>query len=162
MITDEKLEKVERQLARLRWFNRCLIACVALAFGVWFIAKTFGPETAWAQSGAKIIRANAFVLEDQNGKCHAELRAGEAGPVLVLLAENGSPGIVLSVTKQEPSLMLIDQNGKGSVSLSVREGRPSLALHDEKGKARAGLALDKNMTSLWMFDANSKLIWSAP
>jgi len=162
MTADQRFERLEQQLARAKWFNRCLTFCIVLVLGGWFLWKSFGPQTAWAQSGPRIVRANSFVLEDANGLCCGELRAGEPGPVLILFADNGSPSVVLSVTKQEPSLMLVDKNGKGSTSLSVRQGRPALALHDEKGKARAGLSLDKNMTSLWMFDQNSKLIWSAP
>ena len=88
MTTDERMEKMEGQLVRVRWFNRCLIACIVLSLGVWFILKTFGLETAWAKSGAKEIRANSFVLEDENGKPRALLGVNKDGTGLLLYDEN--------------------------------------------------------------------------
>jgi hypothetical protein len=43
MTTDERMEKMERELVRLRWLNRYLIACIVLSLGVWFVYKSFGP-----------------------------------------------------------------------------------------------------------------------
>ena len=84
------MEKMEDQLACVRWFSRCLIACIALSLGVWFIWKTFCPETAWAQSGVKEIRANSFILEDENGKQRTvPAYIKEKGPGLVLCGADG-------------------------------------------------------------------------
>jgi len=88
MTTDERMGKIEGQLARMRWFNRCLIACIVLSLGVWFILKTFGPEQVWAQSSGKVIRAGSFILEDENGKARAGLSVSKDGPGLVLCDKN--------------------------------------------------------------------------
>jgi len=40
MSTDGRMAKMEGQLARIRWFNRCLIACIVLSLGVWFIEES--------------------------------------------------------------------------------------------------------------------------
>ncbi|MGB2866765.1 MAG: hypothetical protein WBC05_25765 [Sedimentisphaerales bacterium] len=141
MTTDERMEKMEGQLARVRWFNRCLIACIVLSLGGWFILKSFGPETAWAQFGAKVIRAGSFILEDENGKA----RAG------------------LSVLKTGPALQLYDENGKARASLSVLKTGPGLLLFDENGKNRVMQAVDdKDGPMLALFDKNGKPIWSVP
>ena len=34
MVTEERMEKIEGQLTRVRWFNRCLMACIILGLGV--------------------------------------------------------------------------------------------------------------------------------
>ena len=82
MTTEERLEKMEGQLARVRWFNRCLIACIALSLlvGLPFLVAGYG---------VKEIRANAFILEDENGNERADLAVHEDGPKLGLLDENG-------------------------------------------------------------------------
>jgi len=135
------MEKIESQLVRVRWFNRCLIACMVLSLGVWFISKTFGPETAWAQSGAKVIRANGFALEDENGKTRASL----------------------SVFKDGPNLALMGENGKICAGLSLREDGADLRLNDENGNPRAVLGYLKDKGSaLVLTDENRNPIWSAP
>jgi len=40
MSTDERMEKMEGQLACVRWVNRCLKACTVVSLGVRFIEKS--------------------------------------------------------------------------------------------------------------------------
>ncbi len=187
MTTDERLEKVEGHLAHVRWFNRCLIACIVLALGGWFLWKSFGPDTAWAQSGTKEIRANAFILEDENSKTRATLsvsedepqlklidengksRAGlgyfkDIGPGLMLMDENGKTLATLMIGKDGPGLRLMDQNGNTRVVLwlSLLTNQPSLVLKDENGKSRAALSVPKAGPRLELRDENGKPIWLAP
>jgi len=117
----------------VRWINRCLIGCMVLSLGVWFILKTFGPETAWAQSGTKVIRANRFIVEDENGKPRAGLAGLKDDSGLGLWSENGEFRVELSVGKYGPALTLIDED-KVLAKLSVSEDGPGLALNDENGK----------------------------
>ena len=119
MSTDERIEKMEGQLARMRWFNCCLIACIVLPLGAWFISKNFGPKTAWAQSRVKEIRANSFILEDENGKGRAALSVLKDGPVLGLFDENGKLRVGLGVLNDVPGLELFDENGKKRAGLVV-------------------------------------------
>lgn len=141
MTTDERMEKMEGQLARVRWFNRCLIACIVLFLGVWFISKTFGPEKAWGRSGSKEIRANRFILEDENGKIRAGLEMN---------------------MKDEPRLSMSDENGEIRAMLFVPKEGPILVMSDENGKIRARLAVIKSKPTLSVHDENGKVIWSAP
>ena len=134
MTTDERMEKMEGQLARVRWINRCLIVCIVLSLGVWFILKTFGTEQVWAQSGVKEIRATRFIVKDENGKAHAALGMGKDGPRLSIYDENGKDRAVLSVNKAGPGLSLFDENNKFRAMLLVGKAGPSLLLFDEYDK----------------------------
>lgn len=89
MTIDERIEKMERQLVQVRWFNRCLIACIVLSLGLWFVCKSFGPENAWAQTGRKVINATGFILEDESGKMRSAFSIINDGPVLRMLKKNG-------------------------------------------------------------------------
>jgi len=162
MTTDERFEKVEGQLARVRWINRCLIGCIVVALGLWFILKTFGPETAWAQSGAKEIRAKRFVLEDENGKTRADLRVDKNGPSLRLCDENEKARVRLMAFKDATCLALTDENGKPRAAFVVDMDKSALMLSDENGKPRAVFEVEKDRPVLSYTDENGKLLWSAP
>ena len=147
MSTDERMERIEGQLARIRWINRCLIACIVLSLGVWFIRETFTPETAAEQSDVKVIRANGFILEDENGKIHADLTVFNRGPRLSLYDKKGNTRAKLYVGMSGPSLSLSDEpnlemrnkDGNTRASLTVYDNGPSLSLYDENGWGGVGL-----------------------
>jgi len=135
MATDERLEKIEHQLARIRWSNRCLIGCIALCLGGWFIMNTLGPETAFAQSGIKEIRANKFILEDENGKIRAELYTSkDKGGGLRLYDESGKLRYTLGVAKQGIAQMLLDENQTARIVLGANQEGQRLNLFDENGQ----------------------------
>jgi hypothetical protein len=169
------MEKMEKELARLRWFNRCLIGCIVLSLGVCFIWKTLGPETAWAQSRAKEIRASKFILEDPNGKPCATLGYIEnKGPALLLLDKNDVVRASLDLTPKGPGLELIDENHNTRVQLHEglmlrdenetprvvlgilgRQG-PQLVLIDQNKRPRAGINALKGEPRVWLRDQNGK------
>lgn len=161
MTTEERIEKMERQLVQVRWFNRCLIACIVLSLGVWFIMKT---ERAWAQFDTKEIRANKFVLEDLKGKTRAELKADNNWACLTLKGADGGGRVVLGFPGggSEPKLMLIDRNDKVCAELSLEKGQPSMWLRDRNDKVRASLTVTENGPNLLLMDEKGKPIWSAP
>jgi len=174
MTTDERMGKIEGQLARVRWFNRCLIACIVLSLGVWFILKSFGPETAWAKSGVKEIRATRFIVEDENGEESAMLGMGDNGPALLMKGKNGKirvtlladyPALtmrggdgkicaLLAVADDGPLLKLADTKSKRETHLIIIEEGLGLALYDENGTVRSKLSMDKAGPSLLLFDEN--------
>ena len=53
------------------------------------------------EENLKEIRANRFVLEDENGNEYAALDAAPHGPELWMCGENGKPHVMLSVDKDE-------------------------------------------------------------
>jgi hypothetical protein len=141
MTTDERMEKMEAQLARVRWSNRCLMAGLVLCLALWGLTQTFRPETAQAQSGTKELQAKAFILQDENDKPRA---------ALAYLPEKG------------PMLTLMDEKGNARAVLGLKLGGPSLELRDENHIVRARLAVDRQMVRLVLNDENGKEIWSVP
>ena len=85
-------------------FNRCLIICIVLSLGLWFISKSL--------SGAKEIPASLFIVEDENGKSHGGLSVLMGGSVLVPYNENKKCRAELKVYKVGPIVSLFDENVK--------------------------------------------------
>jgi len=155
MTTDERIENLEKGLASARRLNRWLLAAVGLALGVWILAGTFGPTMAGAPAGGgavKEIRANRFVVEDENGKGRAMLEVNEEGTGLGLADENGKLRAGLFMTKDGSGLSLRDENRKTRVMLNVTKDGPMLALADENGKSRARLDVVKEGAGLRLID----------
>jgi len=67
---------------------------------------------AGARAGGNEIRANRFVLEDENGKSRAELLTTKLGSALKLSDEAGNRRAMLFVDKDGPRLSLCDEKGK--------------------------------------------------
>jgi len=180
MTPEERIEKMERQLVQVRWFNRCLIACIVLSLGFVYISKRKNV----VQSGVKEIRASRFIIEDENRKPRVVLAITSDGPGLRLCDENGKERAVLAVTPNGPELRqydknanerihlgmtkdiailsLNDENQQLSSILSASKNGPRLLLSDENGNIRALLWVDKSGPILSLKDENGKKIWSAP
>jgi len=146
MTIEERLAKVERELAeakaqaiRAKRRNRWLLAVVGLAAGAFGLAWIFAgaAPTLQAQVGAgaeRVVRANRFVLEDENGKTRAMLSVDKDGPALSLHDENGEVRATLDVDKDGSGLSLSDAAGKPRAGLAVIAVGPVLVLCDEAGK----------------------------
>ena len=127
MTTDERLEMLARELARAKRRTRWVLLTAILAAGAFGVAWGFGRERLAAQAAsgvAKEVRANKFVVVDENGKTRAVLVAGKDGV----------------------GLALNDENGKVRAELPVFKDGPALSLKDEKGKTRAHLGTSKTST----------------
>jgi hypothetical protein len=164
MTTEERLERLERDLAGERRRNRWLLtgAGLCLVAGlVWIV----GTSKATAQA-AKIvqdeIRARKFVLEDENGKTRAGLVAGIDGPALALFDENGKMRIGMAAFEFGPGLSLSDENGKMRILVAALKGMATMNLADENGKPRAKLSVPKEGPDLKLIDENGKVLWQAP
>jgi hypothetical protein len=167
MTTEERLEKLERELAAAKRRNHWLLTIMALIIGgltlVWTLTKTTSAAYAQeAEAVQKIIRASEFVLVDENGKIRAALSVSKDGAGLTLWDENGKFRASLSANKDGTMLGLRDENGKLRASLSAVKDGPGLDLFDENGKPRAGLAVLKDGSLLHLKDENGKTIWRAP
>jgi hypothetical protein len=117
-----------------------------------------------ANTGRKVIRANQFVLEDENGKTRAVLDVGKDGvPGLYLYDDNGTPRAMLGVGNYGSVLALCDKNGKTLVSLTVSNDGSSLRLSDDKGKPRVRLTVGNDgVPGLALLYENGVNIWSKP
>jgi hypothetical protein len=162
MTTDQRIEKMEGQLARVRWSNRLLITCIVLSLGIWFILKTFEPGTALAASGGKTIFAKQFVLEDEKGKPRVILGFGAKGPGLYMWDENEKLSAILAMQKENSGLMLYDDNGKLRLMLTLISNKPVLVISDENQKRRITFGeLPKDGAGLELYDESGKVIWRA-
>jgi len=151
MTTEERLAKVERELAETkaqatRAKRRCRWLFAALAFGlgalvlVWASAASAPRAEAQDAAGGRTVRANAFILEDEGGRVRASLR----------------------LTADGPMLLLSDTAGKLRAGLDVTADGPALAMYDAAGKGRAWLAVTPVGPALLLYDAAGKTIWHAP
>jgi len=183
MTTEERLENLERELARAKRRNRWLVAVAGLAVVglilAWTLAKTTQAVLAQAAGGAeKVIRANTFIVEDANGKELAMLGVDAGRPVLYLFDENGkvramlgvgangaamglfdendNPRAWLAAVGDRAAVEVFDENGMSRARLDMTAGNPGLSLSDENGEPRAMLIAFKDGPGLSLRDANGK------
>ena len=121
-------------------------------------------QTEGTNTGPKLIRANQFVLEDDNGKTRAVLDVGKDGvPGLYLYDDNGTPRAMLGASNHGSVLALCDKNGKTLISLTVSNDGSSLRLSDDDGKPRVRLTVSNDgEPGLALLYANGVQIWSKP
>ncbi len=136
----QRLDRLEREV---RWWRG--IGALALICAATFLL------TGQALPKTRIVEAEQFVVKDRKGVARAQLRVGS----------DNSAGLIL-----------YDQEGWARVWLAVRrpedEGLPVLWFKDPKGgrdRAAIGYHLDANKyvgPTIRLFDAQGKVIWSAP
>jgi len=159
MTTEERLENLERELARAKRRTRRLLAGAVLVLGIGLVVWAFGPDKTLAQvaaGGVKEVRANQFLLVDENGKPRAKLSVDKDGPWLVLADENGKDRAALGVDEDGPRLALLDANGKVRAGLAMDEDGPGLYLYDENDNLRVMVSVDKDGSGLSLSDENGK------
>jgi hypothetical protein len=182
MTIEERLENMEKEMGRQKRRYRWLLGAILLLAGGLIIPAVFETTAfrarAQATGLAKIIRANGFILEDEdgnnravlymarngpclsfhdkNGNSRAMLVVDEDGPGLSMTDEKGKPRVILSAYLDAPSLSLYDENAKNGARLVVNKSGPKLTLYDENGKARSILSVDINRTRLNMIDASDQ------
>ncbi|HUU30077.1 MAG TPA: hypothetical protein VM123_19910 [archaeon] len=153
MTIEERLEVVERELAVSRRRTRRLWISLGLAGAVcalvWSLTAT--TSTAKAQEPGKVIRANAFIVEDENGKGRAMLNANKDGTGLSLRDENGQIRAGIDAYKDGPMLGLYDENEKVRAELGVGQT-----------ETPDGRIITHPESSLRLYKPVEKVIWSAP
>jgi hypothetical protein len=115
---EESLWSVQRQVRMLRLFTALLAAALVLSVIV----------------PVREIRANRFVLLDDEGQHRGVLRVNDGVPGLLLQDAAGSWRAVLSVNDAEASLFLTRANGESGVALAAGDGTSSLTLYGDGGK----------------------------
>lgn len=170
MTTDERLDKVERELARAKRRNRWLLVALGLAVGAWILAGTLTPRTAGAQGGSRTLGDILDEAKAQGGTPAPTLlervvgkEAGGGAWVnevrakrFVLVDDAGRERAMLDVLADGPRLALFDAAGKPRAWLSVDKDGPVLGLGDENGKGRVVLAVDEDGPWLHLRDAAGK------
>jgi hypothetical protein len=149
---DERVVKLEQELAVAKRSNQFMmilfLLLIVLGFAVnWKISK------AYVQAVHPVVRAQQFLLVDENGKRRAGLTVNQMGAGLFFLDENGKPRAMLGMEdKAAPGLIFGMEDKAG----------PALLLADENGKPRAWLSVSKDGPGMGLLDANGKTIWSIP
>jgi hypothetical protein len=167
MTIEERLENMERELARLKRRNRWLLGAILLVAGGLIVPGMFETTAirARAQAGgtAKEIRAKKFILEDEKGKVRTILAMSPIGPILGMYDENGKTRATLGMGKDGSALFLGDEKGKHRAELGMAKDGACLVLRDENDKIRIGLGTAKNGLSLGLAlaDENDKLRFMA-
>jgi hypothetical protein len=108
MTTEERLEKLEMELARVK------------------------------EGRENIVTANAFSLVDKSGNRRASLSVFTGAPTLNLADENGKLRASLAVLKNGPSLDLFDENHKARAGLLVGKDGPALTCSTRTARAALG------------------------
>ena len=179
MTIEERLERLEGELGRARRFNRWLLAAVVLTAGVWLLAAFFQGEQARAQTtkpgsdSSGVIRAKAFVVEDEKGKARAQLDATKDGAGLSLYDEKGKPRAQLDATKDGAWLSLYDEKGKPRAQLTTTKDGAGLYLYDGSGnnrailgvagtKGRDGTTVKHPESAITLFNPDGTVVWQSP
>jgi hypothetical protein len=116
MTMEERLVKMEQDLARARRFSRRFLTGLGLVvLGgvlVWAVGRSMDRAEAAEKGGGKEIRANRFVLEDAEGKVRAVLGLIDDRPSLIFWDAAGKGRVAVGMGKDGPSLFMTDANGK--------------------------------------------------
>jgi len=167
MTTEERIEKLERELAKTKRGGRRLLALLGaglvglgLAWGLTKTTATVQPEGAAAVP--KTIRANAFVLEDPKGNVCARLDVLADSAGLVLLDEKQKPRVSLRVGEGGPALSLNDEKGNPRAGLTVANDGPILLLYDDKANVRAALGVQEHGGAINLWNEHGTLFWGSP
>jgi len=123
--TEERLKKLEKELAEGRRLTGWMLGALGLSLGAWVAIGAFKPGTARAQparAALKEVRANRFIVMNDKGEATA-----------MLFASDDTVG--LSITSQKDKIRALFGIGKDGCGVY---------LYDEKGEARARLAVDKH------------------
>jgi hypothetical protein len=151
MTTEERFEKLERELACAKRRNRVQLItmiCVVISFlgGLYVAGTAIGQGSVQEE-----VRAKNFILLDENGKVRGMLDAMENIPTLRLWDENDTLRISLGVSEDEAYLDIYDENGEIGTELNVSEGLPGLGMWDEDGQLRTLLNVTESGAN---FDLN--------
>lgn len=158
MTIEERLQNLEQELSRAKRRNRWLLVGFGCAVaGISMLWTGRGIETtAQAQGQAlRVIRAHAFILEDEKGRERASLLANSGGASLRLHDDTNQGAVLLGVSSEGTALHLRDKNNRVRAALEGAndEDEPSLALLAEDGKVRAKLRISSQDTSFNLNDA---------
>lgn len=134
MTNEERLEKLERELARVKRDNRrMIIVGMGIVLGVLALWVVFGSPVSVARAqeeGADktVIRAHEFVLVEEQGETRAILGLSEFGPTLEMYNEQGEPRVTLDSSEFRTRLALYDKWGERGAVLYAGIGESGLEM----------------------------------
>jgi len=157
MTTIERLERLELDLTEtkraLHRSRQILFASILVVLG--------GLSMAAARDNQE-VRANRFVVTDEQGRIRIVLDAPKTGPEVRLLDENGKCRAELQENLLGTSFVLDDWNGNERVDIGeYRNGEAGLTLSDQRSFHHAKFIEDKISPKLILSDENGRNIWSS-
>ncbi len=136
MTTEQRVERIEKQLNRYRRLLTLTIGGVAAYVATWIL----GPQMLLAQPAtatSKEIRSLSFVLVDESDKIRAVLGFEESGSVSLKFRDvNGKIRLGISAGEEGSGLAILDESGKLRVDLAVNKDEPRFAFSDGSSKPR--------------------------
>lgn len=145
-----RLERLER--ASCRWQTATLLLAVLLGLGL-FLGQ--------ARPEPREVKAERFVLVDDQGNSRATLAMENGGPSLVLTDSRGKGAIRLQVPKvpDKGAIYLSDAQESADMELAMTQSGPVLHLGDRTGN-RVRLATNElNAPLAAVYDAEAKVLW---
>ena len=154
---------LEQRVNALERRNRILTALLLL--GAIGLIWKWDNNTDVAYAGEEkenVIRATAFLLENEEGRVCAMFKIEDGGPVLNFLDTNGQTRSKLALIGEEeyPLLNFLDGKGVRALALGNIDGESALALFDEDGKPRLAATADEFGGSLDLYDDEMNQAWS--
>lgn len=182
MTTEERVEKLERELATAKRRSCVMLVATAMTVAGMFL---LGAGNSAVQ---KLVRAQEFDVVDPTGKTRADLSLVDGQPALRVFDQNDTVRAELGLGGSGiPFLCLYDQNGNVRTTLSMgvsgqpglelwgqdnsiraqfrldRSGQPFLGFSDQSDMLRARLYLgESGQPVLNLCDQNGKVVWGSP
>jgi len=160
MTTEQRLERLEREI---RWMRRIGAVSVALAAAVFLIGQGKDKEL-------PDLVVRSLTVKDKDGIVRAQVKTGgPTDPVgLYLMAKDGKVRAGYGTTADGSTLLsCLDKKAGGKTRVMLGnwlDGSPYLHLFDKNGKPRVLLDFfgADGSPSLQFIDANGNVIWQAP
>ena len=150
MDLNHRIDRLERENRRMKRFGLAVLVVVGLVVSLG--QATPPPE---------VVRAEKFVLVDQNGKQRATLGIENGGPALVLGDTRGRGVVQLQVPQipDKPSLYLRDPSQSASVEMAMTMNGPVLHLTDQTGIRVRLAANELNAPLAAIYDAEGQALF---
>jgi hypothetical protein len=180
MTTEQRVERLEREI---RWMRRIGAVTVAIAAVVFLVGQSHknaprdlvGRSLALKDNQGRIrLRAVAdhdeqdpgLQILDQKGNERLRMALGRPGPYLTLRDELGNARVLVAWAnggKPTPFIALLDEDNIERFEVGFWEGRPFLALRNERARPRVvALTKEDGSPDLSLFGKNDKIVWRAP
>lgn len=157
MTTEERLEKMELALAETKTALRRTRQTLGLG-----ALLVLGGLSAAAMKVNPVIRAQAFIVTDDQGHDRAVFGSKRDVPGLVLFDQLGHTRIDMEVDRSGPYMRLIDASGKIRTAMVALPNGGAMTVADANGRVRVGLGDLNQNPNLSLMSSKGEVVWSTP
>lgn len=173
MTTDQRVERLERQLGQLKVLATALgalLVVLVIYLGLLGLEDRTGAAAQGRSEIQQEVRASSFVLEDAQGRERARLALGLGSVVdgrpdgagLFLYHESGRPHVQLGIKWDGSFLSLSDDSGNEGATLYVSRRGSTVALLGENFTRAAVEVMAGSGPQVVMESRDGNEIWRAP